>query len=232
VVQLDAASLEIKREYVRRVHALLLETYGAPTRPGRTDPVAELVGVILSQHTSDVNSDRAFASLLATFGGMAAVRDASPEAIATAIKSAGLANVKAPRIKSVLQTIQARYGSLDLSGLATMPLDKAKDELRSLPGVGPKTAACALLFGLGLPAFPVDTHVHRVTLRLGLLPRGTSAEQAHDFLEPLVPPSLVFNFHVLLIRHGRTTCQAQRPKCPQCPLLLECDYGRQALGIS
>ncbi|MCL4464457.1 MAG: endonuclease III [Chloroflexi bacterium] len=230
--RLDDVTLERKRQYVLRIYELLLETYGPPSRRSQADPVGELVGVILSQHTSDVNTDRAFANLLATFGSMEAVRDASQEAIAAAIKSAGLSNVKAPRIKAVLQTIQARYGSLDLSRLASLPLEEAKSELRSLPGVGPKTAACALLFGLGMPAFPVDTHIHRVTLRLGLLPAGMSAEQAHDYLEPLVPPALVFNFHVLLIWHGRTICQAQRPKCPRCPLLLECVYGRRALGIT
>lgn len=220
-----------KRAEVVRVYELLAAAYGLPRREGRADPVGELVGTIISQHTSDVNTDRAYANLQATFGTWEAVRDAPVEAIALAIKSAGLSNVKAPRLKAVLQTVTARYGRLDLSQLAAIPLDEAKKELMSLPGIGPKTAACTLLFGFGLPAFPVDTHIFRVSRRLGLLPEGLSPDQAHEYLEPLVPPELVFPFHILLIRHGRRICQAQRPNCPECVLLYDCDYGRRALDV-
>jgi endonuclease-3 len=213
------------------VYALLLAEYGEPRREGRADPIGELVGAIISQHTSDVNTDRAYDSLLATFGGWEAVRDASVDAIANAIRAAGLSNVKAPRIKAVLQTISARYGTLDLRHLADLPLPEAKAELRSLPGVGPKTAACTLLFGLGLPALPVDTHVHRVSRRLGLIGEDVGADAAHDLLEALLPPNTVFAFHILMIRHGRLICRAQRPRCPECVLLPECNYGRRAMGM-
>jgi endonuclease III len=219
-----------KRAQVLRLIPLLVETYGLPRRDGRADPVGELVSTIISQHTSDVNRDRACDNLRATFGSWEAVRDAPVATIASAIKSAGLSNVKAPRLKAVLQTVTARQGRLDLSHLATVPLVEAKTELMSLPGVGPKTAACVLLFGFGLPAFPVDTHIFRVTRRLGLLPEALSPDQAHPYLEPLVPQESMFAFHILLIHHGRAVCQAQRPKCSDCALLDECAYGRRALG--
>jgi len=218
------------RAKVGRVYDLLLAEYGAPHREGRADPVGELVGTIISQHTSDVNTDRAYRNLVATFGSWEAVRDASVDDIAEAIRLAGLGNVKAPRIKAVLQTISARHGRLDLRHLAGLPLAEAKAELMSLPGVGPKTAACTLLFGLGLPALPVDTHVYRVSRRLGLIGDTVTAEQAHEVLEALLPPETVFNFHILMIKHGRLVCRAQRPRCPECVLLPECDYGRRALG--
>lgn len=223
--------LAARRELVVRLHELLAETYGLPQRDGRADPVGELVSTIISQHTSDVNRDRACANLRATFGSWEAVRDAPVEAITSAIKSAGLSNIKAPRLKAVLQTVTARNGRLDLSPLTSLSLAEAKKELMALPGVGPKTAACVLLFGFGLPAFPVDTHIYRVTRRLGLLPEALSPDQAHGYLEPLVPQERVFAFHILLIRHGRIICQAQRPKCPDCVLLYDCEYGRRALGL-
>ncbi len=220
------------RARILHLYDILQATYGEPRRQERVDPVGELVGVIISQHTSDVNSDRAYANLLAQFGSWEAVRDAPVAAIAEAIKSAGLANTKAPRLKAVLQTITARYGRLDIRHLAELPLPAAKAALRSLPGIGPKTAACTLLFALGMPAFPVDTHVHRVAKRLGLIGEKVGADEAHDILEPHIPPAKVFGFHMLLIKHGRTVCRARDPRCPECPLLHDCPGGRRMLGIA
>lgn len=216
-----------------RIHALLRAAYGEPERRNAPDPVGELVGVTISQHTSDVNTDRAYAELTTRFATWEQVRDASPAAIADAIRSAGLANVKAPRIKAILQTLTARHGTLSIDHLSRLPLEEAKAELRSLPGVGPKTAACTLLFALGMPAFPVDVHIHRVSRRLGLIGDKVGADEAHAILEPLLPPdaAVVFSFHVLLIWHGRRICQAQRPRCSDCPLLVECDFGRRAVGL-
>ena len=196
--------------------------YGTlPWRPNG-DPVAELVLTLLSQNTSDSNSGRAFIRLLSAFPDWQAVLDADVEAIERAIQPGGLAPTKAPRLQAILREVYSRAGSFDLSFLAAMPLEDARAWLRSLPGVGPKTAACVLLFALGRPALPVDTHVHRVAMRLGLVPEKTSAERAHELLEAQLAPEQVYPFHIQLIKHGRRTCHAQRPKCPTCPLLKAC----------
>ncbi len=180
--------------------------------------MAELVLTILSQNTSDANSGRAFMRLLARFPTWEDVMLAPEEALAEAIAVGGLANRKAPTIKAALAQVLRRRGSFDLGFLKELPVPEAKAWLRSLPGVGPKTAACVLMFALGRPALPVDTHVHRVARRLGLTPAGVSPEKAHDILEALLAPDEVYPFHVLLIKHGRRLCRAQRPLCPQCPL--------------
>ncbi|MBI3964892.1 MAG: endonuclease III [Chloroflexi bacterium] len=209
-----------------RVREALLAHYGTPRRYRQADPLSELVGVILSQHTSDQNSGRAYDTLVARFPTWAEVRDAPVAAVADAIRSGGLAVVKAPRIQAVLRAIEARYGRLSLDFLRELPLDEARAVLTSLPGVGPKSAACVLLFSCDRPALPVDTHVHRVARRLGLIPPGTTAERAHDLLERIVPPDAVYDFHVNLIRHGRETCAARRPHCETCILREDCEYLR------
>lgn len=180
--------------------------------------VSELVLTILSQHTNDTLSGKAFARLLATFPTWDDVAAAAPELIADAVKEGGLARQKAPRIKAVLERIRDECGTYDLGFLAGLPLDEAKGWLRSLPGVGPKTAACVLLFALGRPALPVDTHVYRVSRRLGLLGPKVTEAQAHAQLEAIVPPADVYAFHVALIKHGRHTCTARTPNCGGCPL--------------
>lgn len=202
--------------------ARLRERYGVPQRLKRLAPIDELVATILSQNTSDANTERAFASLRSRFPTWDAVVDASDSEIADAIRSGGLADQKAPRIRSALAEIRARVGSYDLSFLRGLPLEEAKRWLTSLPGVGPKTAACVLLFSLGMPAMPVDTHVHRVALRLGLIPPGTSAERAHVLLESLFHPDDVLDAHLLLIQHGRETCHARRPACQRCVFIDVC----------
>jgi len=196
--------------------------YGTlPWRPNR-DPIAELVLTLLSQNTSDTNSGRAFIRLLHTFPDWQAVVDAKVKDVERAIQPGGLAPTKAPRLQAILREVYARTGSFDLSFLGDLPLEEAREWLRSLPGVGPKTAACVLLFALGRPALPVDTHVHRVATRLGLVPEKTTAERAHDVLEAMLTPEQVYPFHIQLIKHGRRTCSAQRPKCPACPLAKGC----------
>lgn len=183
--------------------------------PGR-DPTSELVLTVLTQHTSDSNALRAFETLVASFNNWESAAKADPQEIAKAIKSAGLSNVKAPRIKLILQTILDQKGNLDLSFLNNMEASEAISWLVSLPGVGPKTARCVLLFSLGKPVLPVDTHVHRVTRRLGLIGEKVSAEQASDLLEALVPLQERYDFHVNLISHGRRICRAQRQLCDKC----------------
>lgn len=200
------------------VLARLRSCYGIP-EPRRSDgPLAELIQTILSQHTSDLNTDRAFASLWSRFGEWQAILEAPTPAVADAIRSGGLAEVKAPRIKGVLAAIQHDRGELSLDFLAELPLEEARAFLTSLGGVGPKTAACVLLFALGMPALPVDTHVHRVSKRLGLIGQKIGAEAAHRLLEAIILPGQMFDAHMLLIKHGRVTCKALRPRCQACPL--------------
>ena len=202
--------------------SLLGEEYGPVEWRHRYDPASELVYTILSQHTSDINSERAFNNLMDTFGTVEAIANAPVEDIEDAIRMGGLAKVKAPRIKTVLQQIAEELGSFDLSFLGEMPLSEAKTWLRALPGVGPKTAAIILCFSLGMPAMPVDTHIYRVSKRLGLIGQKVTADQAHDILEPMVASEDVFAFHMYLIRHGRQVCKAPRPRCDDCALAWGC----------
>ncbi|MCH8026421.1 MAG: endonuclease III [Chloroflexi bacterium] len=205
-----------------RIVELLDAEYGTvPWRPNG-EPVAELVLTLLSQNTSDSNSGRAFIRLLNAFPDWPSLLDADVKAIERAIQPGGLAPTKAPRLQAMLRKVWSRRGSFDLSFLRDWPLEEARAWLRSLPGVGPKTAACVLLFALGMPALPVDTHVHRVAKRLGLVPEKSTAEQAHGLLEPMLTPEQVYPFHIQLIKHGRRTCTARRPKCPSCPLRKGC----------
>jgi endonuclease-3 len=206
------------REIIDQLH----EEYGELRWRPRSDPMSELVGTILSQNTSDTNSGRAFARLVNRFPSWESLMGADPTAIAEAIRVGGLARVKAPRIKAVVEEVWARRGSFDLAFLAQMPLEEAKAWLRSLPGVGPKTAACVLLFALGRPALPVDTHVHRVARRLGLVPPRVGAADAHELLEDMLAADEVYPFHMSLIKHGRRICKAQRPLCPRCVLVRGC----------
>jgi endonuclease-3 len=215
---------------VRDVLSLLGEEYGPMEWRPRYKPAAELVYTILSQHTSDINSGRAFETLMATFGSLEAVAAAEVADVEDAIRSGGLARVKAPRIKAILNDVAEKVGSYDLSFLAEMPLDEAKAWLKDLKGVGPKTAAIILCFSLGLPAMPVDTHIHRVAMRLGFIGQKVSADQAHDVLEPMVAPEDVFAFHLYLINHGRQVCKARRPRCADCVLAWGCPSRDEFIG--
>jgi endonuclease-3 len=211
---------------LQRIYDLLIQAYGEPEWKPDGDPLGGLVGTILSQHTSDVNSERAYAQLVAAFPSWEAVRDAPVEQVAEVIRVGGLANLKAQRIQEVLRVLTNRLNGapLSLHFLADLPLAEARDYLRSLPGVGPKTAACVLLFSLGRPAFPVDTHVLRTSKRIGLIGARVSADQAHTIFDNIVPGEWAYPLHVSLIRHGRRVCHAQRPACERCLLRLECAY--------
>jgi endonuclease-3 len=196
--------------------------YGRPEWRPHGDAMTELVLTILSQNTSDTNSGRAFMKLVARYPAWEALMAAGPEEIEREIRVGGLATTKAPRIKAILEDVWRQRGSFDLSFLGERPMSEAKAWLRSLPGVGPKTAACVLMFALGRPALPVDTHVQRVAQRLGLVPAKTGAAEAHDLLEGMLSPEEVYPFHVSLINHGRRLCRAQRPLCGECPLRERC----------
>jgi endonuclease-3 len=200
----------------------LSEHYGRPERGDPGNPVDELISTILSQHTSDINTDRAFRSLKTHFPSWDSVIDAPVSEVVDAIRSGGLANQKAPRIQQVLRDVKARVGSFDLSFLGDLPVHEARSWLTTLHGVGPKTASCVLLFSMRRPAMPVDTHVHRVTLRLGVIASGTSAERAHELLEAQLPDEMMYDAHLLLIQHGRRTCIARSPRCAECVLVKCC----------
>jgi endonuclease-3 len=196
----------------------LEKRYGELVPPRRSDPLEELTLTVLSQHTSDVNAERAFGMLRAAFPSWEDVVRAPTHSVVDAIRSGGLADTKAPRIQAILREIEDRRGAFDLSYLAGLSDEEARAELVSLPGVGPKTAAVVLSFSLGRDAMPVDTHVHRVTARLGLVPPKISAERADRILHELVPQGLRTPLHVALIRLGREICKAPTPRCAICPL--------------
>lgn len=220
--------VRIRRKHVptAEVMDVLREEYGPVEWVPRYGPAEELVSTILSQHTSDINSHRAFNSLMERFGTLDAVADGPIEEIEGAIRTGGLAKIKASRIKDVLQRVRDMVGSFDLSFLGEMPLPEAKGWLKDLPGIGPKTAAIILCFSLGMPAMPVDTHIYRVSKRLGLIGAKVSADQAHDILEPMVGKEDVFAFHMYLIQHGRGVCKAHRPQCGRCVLAPGCPSRR------
>ena len=208
------------------VHRQLLEFYGQPVWRNPLPPVDELVSTILSQNTNDTNRDRAFESLCRYFPTWEAVRDAEPASIVAAIRSAGLANQKGPRIQQVLREITLERGLLDLAFLSGLPLEEARAWLMKFKGVGPKTAAIVLLFSLGRPAFPVDTHIYRVTGRVGLRPEKMTVEEAHIHLEKLFPPETYYAAHLNIIRLGREICTARKPACERCPIRGLCNYAK------
>ncbi|MDQ3951752.1 MAG: endonuclease III [Actinomycetota bacterium] len=185
---------------------------------------------MLSQHTSDANTARAFASLKERFARWEEVVRAPTRQVANAIRSGGLADQKAPRIKAILREIERREKEMSLARLANLDDDEVEEYLCSLPGVGPKTAACVLVFSMGRDAFPIDTHVHRVTRRLGWIPDAASAGKAHALLKDAIPPELRYELHMQLIAHGRTICVARRPRCTECVLLDICDAGPRLLA--
>jgi endonuclease-3 len=221
----------VDRRRVRAVHRRLEKHFGELLPPRRSDPLEELILTVLSQHTSDLNAERAFEALRAAFPDWEAVVRARAEKVADAIRSGGLANTKAPRIQAILREVREREGRFDLSRLREMPDVEATAYLASLPGVGPKTAAVVLAFALGRDAIPVDTHVHRVTTRLGWIEPKTSADRAHVLLEALIPPELRVPLHVALIRLGREICKAGRPRCEDCPVFELCPTGPVVLGV-
>ncbi len=222
----SAGTFRPSRQRVRALVRRLERVYGPrPWRP-RGDPLGGLIGTILSQHTSDANSHAAYAELRRQFPTWQDALAARPTAIERAIRCGGLARQKARRIRAILVEIKSRHGHLDLDFLADWPVERAVEYLCGFNGVGPKTAACVMMFNLGRPVLPVDTHVHRVSGRLGLIEPDTTAEQAHQVLQSLCPDELVWPFHVLLIEHGRGTCRARQPQCEGCCLRAVCPTGR------
>jgi endonuclease-3 len=211
-------------EFILTVHQRLIDFYGPPLWRNPLPPLDELVSTILSQNTNDANRDRAFQSLKSRYPTWEAVRDADTAEVIKTIQTAGLANQKGPRIQNILKDITAQQGHLDLSYLSEMTTEEARHWLMQHKGVGPKTAAIVLQFSLGKPAFPVDTHIYRVTGRLGIRPQKMSADQTHKFLEDLLPQETYYDAHLNIIRLGREICHARNPACPRCPLRDICQY--------
>jgi endonuclease III len=221
----NLAPNNLARRTVVSVCRRLRRRYGPVELPEQWPVLDELIATVLSQSTSDTNSRAAFDELRRRFADWEAARRAPIARIARAIRVGGLAQQKAPRIKAILQQVYEDRGELSLDFLGDLPTEQAIEYLARFPGVGPKTVACVLLFACRKPVLPVDTHVHRVATRLGLIGPRVNAVKAHEELARLVPPRLVLEFHIQLIRHGRTLCLARNPKCEQCPLLDLCPYG-------
>jgi endonuclease-3 len=232
----------------------LAEVTGRPVWGSRLDPVSELILTILTQNSADINAEVAFAALRATYpsapapagaadapprhfpgwGGVglpdmpppdwAAVEAAPIPELTDVIRPGGLANQKAPRLRTALRALVANGGSHSLEFLADMPPLEARDWLSAIPGIGKKTASVVLLFSFGMPLMPVDRHVHRVSQRIGLIPATTDADAAHDYFLAMLTPEQMYETHVSLISHGRRTCHARNPDCEHCPLAMRCRY--------
>lgn len=220
----DESITPAKKRLARQVHRRLLKEYGEPTWRNPLPPVDELVSTILSQNTNDINRDRAFNTLVERFPTWEQVRDADPEAVIDAIRIAGIANQKGPRIQNALKAITEERGRIELEFMREMDPADVRAWLTSLKGVGPKTAAIVMQFALDMPAFPVDTHIHRVSGRIGLRPEKASREKTHEILAELLDPATYYTAHLNFITHGRQVCKAQRPLCQQCVLTELCAY--------
>lgn len=212
------AHVKSTKDLAREVHKRLMGTYGSTRWRRRLPPLDELISTILSQNTNDTNRDRAFQSLKDRFPSWESTREAQPEQIVDAIRSAGLANQKGPRIQSILRSISKERGELDLDFLRQLPPQEVRNWLLQHKGVGPKTTAIVMLFSLDMPAFPVDTHIYRVSGRLGLRDEKVDAERAHEVLADLFPPEAYSDVHLNLIRHGREVCHSRQPECERCTL--------------
>jgi endonuclease III len=212
-----------------RILRLLEGAYGK--RPWKTwgDPVSIMVETILSQNTSNANSSAGYRQLRRRFRSWPAVASAPVEEVEKCIRVSGLSRIKAPRIQQILQRLRQDRGRIDLGFLGEMSPQAATEYLRSFKGIGPKTAACTLLFSLKMPVFPVDTHILRIAQRLGLVTARASAEQAQETLAPWIPPRSRYAMHVLLVEHGRRTCRARSPRCEWCPLLSLCPFGKRRM---
>ena len=217
---------------IRIVHRRLRASQGPFVAKPGLPVIDELVATVLSQHTSDVNSERAFAQLKDRFPSWEQVADAPVDDVARAIRPGGIENQKARRIQQILTAIEEREGSIDLARLDACDDATVESYLRALPGVGPKTAACVLVFSMGRPAFPVDTHVHRIARRLGWIPATATADRAYQLLAPLVPAAIRYDLHVAMITHGRTVCRAQRPSCGTCAVRDLCPFPDAGAGAS
>lgn len=217
------------KKAIEAQYDILSRKYGPLGRMPRRSPIDVLVQTILSQNTTDVNSDKAYSLLRRRFPGWVRVMNADPSLLARTIRGGGLGNIKASRIREALKTICEREGRLSLARLKQLDAAEALSYLTSLPGVGVKTACCVLLFAFGMPVMPVDTHVYRVVTRLGWVKPVTHIDRVHESLESVVPGRRILPLHLYLISHGRELCRPRNPKCGACPLARGCAFFRKRL---
>ena len=222
--------MKLAMKDIERICDLLEAELGAPKWASHNPPLDELVLTILSQNTTAANCRRAFDGLRSAFPAWEDVMNGPVDRIAQSIHHAGLSEIRAGRIKQILRRIYEEQGRLDLIAIEEMTIERAVEYLVGFEGVGPKTAACVLLFSLGKPAMPVDTHVHRVARLVGLIAPNAGADAAHRLLQEIVPPERVYSFHMNTVRLGREVCRPREPKCDKCVLNRECDFGRRRLG--
>ncbi|MEE9554846.1 MAG: endonuclease III [candidate division Zixibacteria bacterium] len=210
-----------------RIDSILAKMYGVKKQTRFRDPTEELILTVLSQNTNDINRDRAYESLRDKFPGWSEVASAGPDRVESAIKVGGLANIKSKRIIKILKQINSKSSGYSLDFLKDMSDGEVWDYLSNFDGVGPKTASCVMMFALGRDTMPVDTHVHRIGIRLGLIPEEYSAEEAHVWFGELLLPVDIYQMHLNMISHGRALCRPSNPKCEQCPLKRNCLYYRK-----
>jgi endonuclease III len=223
----------VHQDKMAKIRARLIEAYGMPEWRHPLPPVDELVSTILSQNTNDTNRDAAFNAIKDVFPNWESVMEAEPDVVIAAIRTAGLANQKGPRIQKALREIADHtQGGINLEFLKDLPKVEARDWLMSVKGVGPKTAAIVLLFSMGIPAFPVDTHIYRVTGRIGLRPMNLSVEKTHAYLEACIPDDAYYDLHLNLIRLGREVCGARKWHCYRCPVEALCDFDQKNMSPS
>ena len=225
----EAEKEEASEKPIHYLVGNLERAYGVPENNCSADPLDMLINIVLSQATSDTNSDRAFAELKKRFPTWDKALAARESTIAAAIRAGGLANQKAATIKSLLQQLKAEHGILDLSFLHKLSISEAANYLAQFRGIGPKTVACTLLFACRKEIFPLDTHIFRILRRVGLIPQKCTDRHAHDIMNEIVPHGKFYSFHVNLIRHGRTLCRPQKPLCERCPIVEYCDYGQEII---
>jgi len=218
--------LKAQKNKIKQIIKLLEKEYGIPEQDGFPEPLDELVFTILSQNTNDRNRDRAWQNLWRVFPDYESILSSPRKKLEKAIRIAGLAEQKSKSIIVILKKLKKENGKFTLKFLKNYDRDKAREYLMSFKGVGPKTAACVLLFSLNKPAFPVDTHIFRVTKRLGLIPRKATPEKASAIMEGCVPQTWYHSFHINLIRHGRAICHPSNPECQRCVIKTHCNFYR------
>jgi|TARA_B110000438_G_scaffold282673_1_gene309942 endonuclease-3 len=215
----------------KKIITKLTSNYYNPVWKKRLPAMEELIFTVLTQHTSDKNAEKAFNNLMSKLKNFETILETKESTISSLIHMGGLANIKSKRILSILREIKEKTGNLKIDFLSSMSPEDAREWLVSLNGVGLKTASCVLAFSFGFPVIPVDTHIHRVSKRIGLINKNISPDKAHKILESIISPENRYKFHVLLINHGRNQCHARKPICKTCSIVEICQFGSSTTNI-